>query len=221
MSTAAILSEDRRSVRLIAAASEEVEVSADARLLREMTAGTVSGDAYARYLRIEEEFVRTAARVLGMAVWDAPEWDALTRHATALHALVTEQTEYFAQARQQWSVQVELGPRGHAQSVGLSELVFGAAQESGYPAVVTGMLAAEHLYLTWCTRALDAPEQRPKAVQEWIALHARSPFADQVEVLREEVDALPGSISDEQLYQWFVSVLREEIRFHDAAYVED
>lgn len=221
MNTTEFLSERRRSERLIAVAGQEVKVAAQARLLREMTDGTVSETAYARYLRIEEEFVRTAARVLGMAVWDAPGWDALTRHAASLHALTTEQAEYFAQARQQWPVQLELGPRGHAQAGGLSERVLDAARDFGYPAVVTGMLAAEHLYLTWCTRALDAPEQRPKAVQEWIALHTRSPFTEQVEVLRAEVDALSGSISDEQLYQWFVGTLREETRFHDAAYVED
>lgn len=209
-----------RTARLLAAAAEEVEASAGARLIRQIIAGDLDEAAYARYLQVEEDFVRTAARVLGMAVWDAPDWSALTRHAAALHALVTEQTDYFAQARREWPVRTGLGPQARAQAEGLSEVVLDQARAHGYPAVVTGMLAAEHLYLTWCTRALENPVQRPKAVQEWIELHTRLPFTDQVEVLRAEVDGLPGSIPDEQLKSWFVAVLREEIRFHDAACLE-
>lgn len=213
-----------RSTWLLASAAEEVEASAEARLIREIITGDVDETAYARYLHAEEGFVRTAARVLGMAVWDAPGWEALTRHAAALHALVTEQTDYFARVREDWSVEVELGPRARAQAAGLSDHVLGEAHKHGYPAVVTGMLAAEHLYLTWCTRALETAELRgelPPAVREWVALHTRPPFTDQVKVLRAEVDALPSHISDDQLHMWFVAMLREEVRFHDAAYLED
>lgn len=93
-----------RSGRLLATADGALAVSRRGRLIGEITAGTVAPEVYARYLLIEEEFVHTAARVLGAAVWHAPGWPAAVGHARALHGLVTEQHDYFARARRDWQI---------------------------------------------------------------------------------------------------------------------
>ncbi|MBB4932661.1 thiaminase/transcriptional activator TenA [Lipingzhangella halophila] len=212
------LSGGGRSARLLAAAGDDLAAAARVRLLTELTAGSVDPEVYARYLRVEEEFVHTAARVLGAAVWDAPRWESTVGHARSLFSLVTEQREYFAHARAQWPAAADLSPAARRAAGGLSEHVLRAAADHGYPAIVTSMLAAEQLYLTWCTAATGRDVRREPAVQEWIELHARAPFTDQVAFLRAEVDALPGEVSDARLLDWFTAMLAEECRFHDAVF---
>lgn len=207
-----------RSARLVDAARGDLAAAAGARLITEITAGTVDPAAYARYLLIEEEFVRTAARVLGAAVWHAPDDNATAGHARALFGLVTEQRDYFARTRADWPAAAELGAQGRRQAAGLSGFVLRAAADHGYPAIVTALFAAEHLYLTWCTAAAALDAARPAAVREWVDLHARAPFTDQVAFLRAEVDALDAGVGDPALLEWFTGMLAEETHFHDAVY---
>ncbi len=210
-----------RSARLLAAAGDQLANAAGVRLLTEITNGSVARDTYARYLRVEEEFVHTAARVLGAAVWHSPGWDATVGHARALFALVTEQREYFARARARWGGDAGMGPAARRSAGGLAENVLRAAGDHGYPAIVTSMLAAEQLYLNWCTAALQHHVARAPTIQDWVALHARAPFTDQVAFLRAEVDALPDEITDERLFDWFTTMLTRECWFHDSVYVVD
>ncbi|GAA3749062.1 thiaminase/transcriptional activator TenA [Spinactinospora alkalitolerans] len=209
-----------RSERLLAATRGALADAAAARLITEITEGRVDEVAYARYLLIEEGFVHAAARVLGAAVWHAPSWEATVGHARSLHGLVTEQRAYFARARADWPVRAEPGPAGLRQAEGLAEHVLRGAADHGYPAIVTAMFAAEHLYLTWCSAAAASGAARPATVQNWVDLHARAPFTDQVAFLRAEVDALPADVGDSALAEWFTGMLREEIRFHDAVYLD-
>ncbi|WP_378578461.1 TenA family protein [Nocardiopsis mangrovi] len=209
-----------RSERLLAATADELDRAAGARLLADLTAGRVDPVAYARYLLIEEGFVHTAARVLGAAVWHAPGWEAAVGHARSLHGLVTEQRDYFARAREEWPVRAGLSAEGRRAADTLSDHVLAGAADHGYPAIVVAMFAAEQLYLTWCSAAADRDVARPPMVQDWIELHARSPFTDQVAFLRGEVDALPADLPDATVHAWFTGMLRAEIRFHDAVYLD-
>ncbi|PSK99929.1 thiaminase/transcriptional activator TenA [Murinocardiopsis flavida] len=206
-----------RSERLLAGAGDALTASARVRLVEEATAGTLDPPSFARYLLIEEGFVHTAARILGAAVRHAPGWRAVTGHAASLHGLVTEQSDYFAEVRRDRPVPAEDAAACLRRAAPLSETALRAA-EQGYPAIVTSLFAAEHLYATWCARAVDVPAARPDAVQEWIELHARPPFTDQVAFLRAEVDALGGDVSDGDVHHWFTAMLHAEDRFHDAVY---
>lgn len=208
---------ESRSERLLTGAGDALAASTRVRLVEETTAGTLAPEAFARYLLIEEGFVHTAARVLGAAVWHAPGWAATTGHARSLFGLVTEQSEYFLRVRRDRPV-----PDGDADAClrrasVLSETAVRAA-EQGYPALVTSLFAAEHLYATWCAEALKVPAARPEAVRHWIELHTRPPFTDQVAFLRAEVDALDYGVSDDDIHRWFTVMLDAEDRFHDAVY---
>ncbi|RNL87594.1 TenA family protein [Halostreptopolyspora alba] len=213
------LNEATRSARLLAAAGDHLDEAAGVRLLTEIADGTVAPATYARYLRVEEEFVGTAARVLGAAVWHSPRWEATVGHARSLFSLVTEQREYFAQARARWGSDAAMGPAARHAAGGLSEHVLGVAGEYGYPAIVTSMFAAEWLYLSWCTAANARDVAREPTVQEWVGLHARAPFTDQVAFLRSEVDALSDDVSDAHVFEWFTTTLRRECVFHDSVYL--
>jgi thiaminase (transcriptional activator TenA) len=208
-----------RSRRLLSARAPELDRALGMRFVREVAAGTISDAAYANYLLAEEGFVLTAARLHGLAVWDAPSWAAARRNGLAVHALVTEQAEYFRSARAAWPVPARAGARAEADAPDpLSAFALDAARAGGYPAIMTVLFAAETLYLTWCTSALDGGSVPAGPVRDWVALHAAEPFRAGVAALAEQVDQIPPAVPDTALDGWFGGMLAAEIAFHDAIF---
>lgn len=207
-----------RSRQLLERQSGALDRALGMRFVQEVSAGTISDQAYANYLLIESEFVRTAARLHGLAAWAAPSWAAVCRNALALHALVTEQTDYFRATRAAWPVPARLTEAAGGRAGGLAEFALSAARTGGYPAVMTVLFAAETLYLTWCTRAQLAGSVPPGPPRDWVAMHAAEPFRAGVEALAEQVDEIPPGVPDGQLDTWFGGMLDAEITFHDAVF---
>ncbi|MBO2447765.1 TenA family protein [Actinomadura barringtoniae] len=204
-----------RSRRLLDACAPVMDRALGMRFVEEVRTGTIGDQVYADYLQIEAAFVETAARLHGLAVWDAPGWTAMERNAAAVHALTTEQADYFRAARAAWGCR----PRPGVAAPVLSEYALSAAREGGYPAVMTVLFAAESLYLTWCTRAHEEGTVPPGPIADWVAMHADTAFQNGVKALAAEVDGLPAS--DEQLAAWFTGMLEAEIAFHDAVYEDE
>ncbi|KID29737.1 TenA family protein [Prauserella rugosa] len=207
-----------RSERLLATCEPALDRALAMRFVREVHDGTIGDQAYARYLEIEADFVATAARLHGLAVWHAPHWQAVTRNVEALHGLTTEQTAYFADARRRWPVASTLGDEGRRAAAVLSDYALAAAEDGGYAAVTTVMFAAETLYRAWCTRAHQTGTPPSGPVADWVALHARDPFVSGVDALAAAVDEIPVDVPDERLAAWFAGMLDAEITFHDAVY---
>ncbi|MFC5753698.1 TenA family protein [Actinomadura rugatobispora] len=205
-----------RVQRLLDGCADPLDRALGLRFIQEVRTGAVTDQTYADYLLIEEGFVDTATRLHGLAVWDAPDRDALERNARAVHALTTEQTDYFRAARAAWPVRADLGAGALAQADRLSEYSLEAARTGGYAAVTTILFAAETLYLTWCTRAHEGGAVRSGPIAEWVALHARDPFREGVAALAAQVDRLTEP--DPVLAGWFTGMLEAEIAFHDALY---
>lgn len=204
-----------RSRRLLDARAAALDRALDMRFVREVRAGTISEAAYANYLLAEEGFVLTAARLHGLAVWHAPSWTAARLGGLAVHALVTEQAEYFRSVRAVWPVPA--GPNPDASDP-LSAFALASARSGGYPAIMTVLFAAETLYLTWCTRALEAGSVPPGPIGDWVALHAGRRFRAGVAALAEQVDQIPPTVPDTSLDGWFDGMLDAEIAFHDAVF---
>ncbi len=175
-----------------------------------MSDGTITSGEFETYLTLEGRFVRTAARVLGYCVWQAPSWDALVEHAHALHGLVGEQSDYFA-AR---VTSVGVLPEGHDAL----ETVVLDAIASGYPAVITCLAAAETLYLQWCSVAVGSAGGHVAGLaSEWVDLHTTAEFARGVAALHALLDSIDTDVFDDsQLDHWFGRMLTAEDRFHDA-----
>jgi thiaminase/transcriptional activator TenA len=188
------------------------------RFIREVSEGTIADLPYANYLLIEESFVHTAARLHGLAVWDAPTWEAVVDNANAVHALVGEQTEYFRVTRAAWPVPAEMSDHQLEQAARLSEYAIEAARAGGYPAVMTVLFAAETLYHGWCKRAHASGLVPLGPVAEWVALHAAEPFHAGVRALSTAVNNLPAEIPDAALQCWFNGMLDAEITFHDSVF---
>jgi thiaminase/transcriptional activator TenA len=149
------------------------------RFFREVATDAIDDRVFARYLRIEYGFVDTAAVALGYAVAKAPSFQERRRLGLGLHGLVTDQEKFFIDAFERMGARENertgLPPQGLA--LPLNALFLDVAETEGYEEILTCVLAAEWMYLTWCSRANQSPSSRGY-IKDWVALHADSAFAD-------------------------------------------
>ena len=192
------------------------------RFFREIQSDLIDDAVFARYLGIEYGFVDCAAAALGYAVGKAPSFRERRHLSLGLHGLVTDQEQFFVRAFERLGTPVN--PRTalppSALSAPLHDLVLGVARAEGYEEILACTLAAEWMYLTWCSRANATPSSRV-AIRDWVALHAGGAFAEQVAWVRSEIDARAPSASPERqahLCELFERTLAAEVLFHDAAF---
>lgn len=204
-----------RSAALVDRQQGPLTVSANVGFIARSTEGTLPDNQFRAYLVIEEAFVLTAVRVLGLVVAESESLDDALDHVTSMSNLVGEQREYFAELREKFPYDGDVESLVDRSSA-LSNYALKLARTHGRPAALVGMFAAETLYLSWCRAAMKVEATREPALQDWIEMHTRPAFVAQVNALAEEIDAMPGSISDETLDEWFVGMLAAENTFHAA-----
>ena len=204
-----------RSVNLLARQEDALAAACAVRFIRDATTGHLTDDAFRRYLVIEEAFVLTAVKVLGLVVAESASLEDAADHVNSLANLVGEQRGYFTdlRARFPWGDTATLV----ADSSTLSEHALGLARRDGRPATLVGMFAAESMYLRWCRAARQVNAIRAPELQEWIDLHTRPGFVTQVKSLAREVDAISEAVGDADLDRWFKGMLTAEIDFHAVA----
>lgn len=210
------------SERMRASARRTWDAALGHRFFREVAADAIDDRVFARYLRIEYGFVDTAARALGYAVAKAPSFQERQRLGLGLHGLVTDQEQFFIDAFDRMSARAEertaLPPQGPA--LPLHRLFLKVAETEGYEEIMACILAAEWMYLTWCSAANRSPSSRDN-IRDWVALHAGGAFADHVAWVRAEIDERGPRLANTrqtQLRALFEQALEAEIAFHDAAY---
>jgi len=192
------------------------------RFFREVANDTVDDRVFARYLKIEYGFVDCAAAALGYAVAKAPSFRERRHLALGLYGLVTDQEQFFISAFDRMGIpqneRIGLAPEGSFAP--LHDLFLSVAKSEGYVEILTCVLAAEWMYLTWCSTAHKTASER-LVIREWVALHAGGSFAEQVAWVRAEIDALALRMSaarKARLRELFEQTLNAEISFHEAAY---
>lgn len=193
------------------------------RLFREVATDVITDRVFARYLRIEYGFVDTAARALGYAVAKAPSFQERRRLGLGLYGLVTDQEQVFVDAFERMGAPAKernaLSPQGPA--LPLHALFLKVAETEGYEEILACTLAAEWMYLTWCSAADKTPSSRGY-IRDWVALHDGGPFAEHVAWVRSEIDTRGPTLTEARqarLGALFEEALQAEIAFHDAPYV--
>jgi thiaminase (transcriptional activator TenA) len=166
--------------------------------------------------------VDTAARALGYAVAKAPSFQERRRLGLGLYGLVTDQEQVFVDAFERMGApgneRTGLAPQGFA--LPLHALFLKVAETEGYEEILACTLAAEWMYLTWCSAANQSPSSRG-TIRDWVALHAGGAFAEHVAWVRSEIDTRGPTLTEARqarLGALFEEALQAEIAFHDAPY---
>jgi thiaminase/transcriptional activator TenA len=192
------------------------------RFFCEVATDAIDDRVFARYLRIEYGFVDTAARALGYAVAKAPSFQERRRLGLGLYGLVTDQEKFFIDAFERMGApdneRTGLAPQGLA--LPLHGLFLEVAETEGYEEILACTLAAEWMYLTWCSAANQSPSSRG-TIRDWVGLHAGGAFAEHVAWVRSEIDTRGPTLTEARqarLGALFEEALQAEIAFHDAPY---
>ncbi len=188
------------------------------RFFREVATDAIEDRVFARYLGIEYGFVDTAAVALGYAVAKAPSFQERRRLAFGLYGLVTDQQQFFVAAFARIGLPASM--LSDRSSEPLHDLFLSVAKSEGYDEILACTLAAEWMYLTWCSNAAQSPSAR-SYIRDWVALHAGGPFAEHVDWVRSEIDKRGPQLDEvrqNRLLALFEETLAAEIAFHDAAY---
>jgi thiaminase (transcriptional activator TenA) len=190
------------------------------RFFREVATDAINDRVFARYLRIEYGFVDTAARTLGYAVAKAPSFQERRRLGIGLYGLVTDQEQVFVDTFERMGApdneRTGRAPQGLARP--LHALLLKVAETEGYEEILACTLAAEWMYLTWCSTANKSPSSR-EYIRDWVALHAGGPFAEHVAWVRSEIDTRGPTFPEARQAgssALFEEALEAEIALHDA-----
>ena len=205
-----------RSADLLARQEDALATACAIRFVRDATTGHLTDDAFRRYLVIEEAFVLTSVKVLGLVVAESVSLDDAVDHVRSLANLAGEQRSYFTDLRARFPWGSDTATLVAASST-LSEHALSLARTDGRAAALVGMFAAESMYLRWCRAARQVKAIRAPELQEWIDLHTRPRFVAQVNSLARELDAMTEAVGDADLDRWFKGMLTAEIDFHAIA----
>jgi thiaminase (transcriptional activator TenA) len=194
------------------------------RFCRDLASDRLSEAAFVRYLRFEHAFVRAAIGIFAYALAKAPTAVDQDHLISVLAGLAGEQEDYFRRAFARLGLDpAPLAPDALPEAArGLREGVLTIAAEGSFAEILTAMLAAEWMYLTWCEQAHDRGPRR-EAPADWIRLHVEPAFRDQVEWLRRRIDELGPALATGQqarCAEHFGRILALEIAFHDAPYAD-
>ena len=191
------------------------------RFTKDIAAGTLSDNVFKRYLHLEYSFVRSAITIFSYALAKAPSLDDQDRLVAILYALVNDQEKYFKETFNSLGIKdldvTRIKLKGKAAL--LRDGAIGIAETCSFIEILSAMLAAEWMYLTWCRKA--AVGNSTGLMKSWIILHITNDFSEQVNWIINRVNELGMSASfdvQEACAKHFGNMLEWEIAFHDAPY---
>jgi thiaminase/transcriptional activator TenA len=194
------------------------------RFCRDMAADELPEATFLRYLRYEHAFVRAAIGTFAYALAKAPTAADQDHLIGVLAALAGKQEGYFRRAFARLGVDPDPLSRAELPEAAraLRDGVLAIAERGGFAEILSAMLSAEWMYLTWCEKA-HAKAPRREAPADWIRLHVEPGFRAQVAWLTQRLEQLGPSLSptlQTRCAEHFGRVLALEILFHDAPYIE-
>ncbi|MEE8442182.1 MAG: TenA family protein [Dehalococcoidia bacterium] len=188
----------------------------------ELGDGTLPMEKFQRYFLQDYLFLKTLAKVVGLAIAKAPSLEAAQPLSPFLHTILNAENDLFFRAFQELGVSQEEYQRAEVLPAGLNmaNFMLSTAYDGTFDDIITALLVTEWTYYDWATR-LDQAGKRPpqKMYQEWIDIHAAQELGDFVAALRRHMDeAIPPDPSYKRLATVFRSALRYELLFWEMAY---
>ena len=170
------------------------------RFIKDITSNTFPTNVFERYLHLEHKFVRAAITIFSYAN-DQEEYFQQTFNLISPSHLDSEQIKFDGESTMLYRGAVEI------------------AEKCTYLEILSTMLAAEWMYLTWCQEA--SLENTVEPMKSWILLHVAPEFSGQVDWMRNRINLLGAEATveiQEACVNHFKNMLIWEIEFHDAPY---
>ncbi|MEP3275654.1 MAG: TenA family protein [Stappiaceae bacterium] len=190
---------------------------------RELADGTLPPAKMVAYLVQDYTFIDAFVRLAASAIAHAPSLADSVPLAQFLAVITGPENTYFLRSfdalgvkETQWR-DPELWP----VTRDFQQTMRDAAQSGSYEKMITVLIVAEWVYLSWASPVNPPENGLPFYFSEWITLHAGPDFEGVVAYLRGQLDKLWPTFSPGQqdgVRRAFEHMVMLEKRFFDAAY---
>ena len=189
--------------------------------VQELGDGTLPAEKFRRYFLQDYLFLKTLAKVVGLAVTKAPSLEAAQSLSPFLSTILNAENVLFFRAFRELGVPPHEYQHAQVLPAGLAMASFmlSTAYDGDFDEIATALLVTEWTYYDWATRLAQAGKRPPQKIyQEWIDIHAAQELGDFVAALRRHVDGAIPADSRPRIQQVFGSALRYEYLFWEMAY---
>ena len=197
--------------------------AAEHNFCKELADGSLPTAVMADYLIQDYSFIDGFVRLAASAIASAPSLKDSAPLAQFLALITSTENTYFLRSfdalnvsENQWQTD-ELW----SETKELQKLMQDAAASGSYVSMMSVLVVAEWLYLSWATPCNPPSEDLPFYFAEWITLHAGEGFESVVIYLREQLDAAWPAATDAEQQQasaMFAEAVRLERAFFDRSY---
>lgn len=195
------------------------------RFVRELADDTMNDAVFRQYLMQDFSFIETLIELLGYAVAKAPTRSAKRKLSVFLYGVTGDETNYFERALTAVGAPgaFQTPPPLNDATETFRTLMVDTASHGSYAEILSILVPAEWIYLTWATE-VRAAGKRPSRfyLDEWIEMHATPTFAAFVDWIRGELDRelAVGPATRNRATALFAETVALEVEFFDAIYKE-
>lgn len=189
--------------------------------VRELGEGTLPVEK-ARYYFVQDYiFVRDLVSMTAMGIARAPDFGAGRRLEQFLAGILDPENDLFMRAFRELGVSEEeyrsAGASPTTQAFG--DFMVRTGLEGAFEDILTILYVTEGTYLDWGTRLLEAGKRpRNPVYRQWIEVHGPAVLGDLVAWIAGHLDRADLGQRRARIERLFLTALRYEYRFWEAAY---
>ena len=189
----------RATDRLKQSVQDEWDAATDHQFCKELANGALPLDKMRWYLVQDYKFVDQFVRLLATAIAHAPTLADSGPAVQFLGLVTSTENTYFLRSFNALGVSEaeQLAPAAPVTQV-FQDLMTEARSSGRYEQMLAVLVVAEWSYLTWADRYQSYSTDLPFWFSEWIDLHTGSGFEAVVAHLRDQLDGIWHSLSDQQ-----------------------
>ena len=187
----------------------------------EMGNGTLPTEKFRSYFLQDYVFVNDLVRMAGLAISKAPNMSAVAVLERFLGGVDDLEEALFKRAfRELGATEEEYSSASASPTTqAFADFLVRTSLEGSFEDILTVMYVVEGTYLDWGTRLLEAGKRPDNPFyREWIDLHGPAVLGDLVEWIGGTLDEADIGSRGPRIEQLFVTALRYEYLFFEAAY---
>lgn len=185
----------------------------------EMGDGTLPRKTFRDYFVQDYAIVGDIVSILSMGVAKAPGFDAASRFNKFITGILNPENDIFMDAFKEMKVTPEEMARKTPTTQAFGDFMVRVGLEGQFEDIATVLYVTEGAYLDWATRLMKAGKRpRNAAYRAWIDIHGPAVLGDIVAFLGQHVDRNTPPKRRKRVEELFLTSLRYEYRFFEAAY---
>ncbi len=189
--------------------------------VEEMGGGTLPAEKFRAYFIQDYVFVRDLVSMIALGVSKAPDLDAASRLNRFLSGILDPESDLFVRAFGAFGVSKETyaSAAGGPTTRAFGDFLLRVGYEGRFEDIAAALYVTEGTYLDWGTRlAASRSSPRHEIYQEWIDIHGPQVLGELVAWTASVVDAADSTGGSPRIEEIFLTALRYEYLFFEAAY---